>query len=87
MVIQQPDDHVHFLKQILTHASQNLDVAKVILISSPKVNTYEIAKQMGELTKQVAVSENALLTCMGIRVSIIIMYTTFKKVLCKGAVH
>lgn len=69
-MIQQPVDHVLFLKQILTQATRNLDIAKVILISSPKINTYEVAKQIAQITNQLVVSENALLTCMGIRVSV-----------------
>ncbi|KAF2894541.1 hypothetical protein ILUMI_11635 [Ignelater luminosus] len=69
LVIQQPVDHVLFLKQILHHAAKSRDIARVIILSSPKVNGYEVAKQISQFTRQVVIGENVLLDCLNNPVS------------------
>ncbi|XP_044258974.1 adenylate kinase 8 [Tribolium madens] len=65
LVIQQPDDHVLFLKQILINAARNRDTARVIILCSPKVNCLEIANAIAEITKQNVITEHSLLTFSG----------------------
>lgn len=63
LVMQQPPDHVLFLKQLLNQATKNRDVARVIIISSPKVNGYEVAKQVSHCTKHFVLGEPTLMSC------------------------
>ncbi|KAF5270365.1 hypothetical protein FQR65_LT05553 [Abscondita terminalis] len=61
LVIQQPVDHVLFLKQILAHAVKSVNVSRVIMLSSPKVNTYEVAVQISYYTKQTVISDETVM--------------------------
>jgi hypothetical protein len=65
LVIQQPDDHVLFLKQILYNAAKSRDTARVIVLCSPKVNCLEIARAVAEITKQNIITEHSLLAYSG----------------------
>ncbi|KAK4883554.1 hypothetical protein RN001_006873 [Aquatica leii] len=61
LVIQQPVDHICFLKQLLVHAAKSVDVARVVLLSSPKVNTYEVASQITYYTKQTVINDSMIM--------------------------
>ncbi|RZB40560.1 adenylate kinase 8, partial [Asbolus verrucosus] len=65
LVIQQPDDHVLFLKQILFNAARNRDTARIIILSSPRVNSLEIARGVAEITNQIVITEQSLLAYSG----------------------
>ncbi|KAB0801640.1 hypothetical protein PPYR_03826 [Photinus pyralis] len=60
LVIQQPVDHVLFMKQVLEHAAKNINVARVVLLSSPKINLYEVALEISYYTQQTIVNENTI---------------------------
>ncbi|XP_030765971.1 adenylate kinase 8 [Sitophilus oryzae] len=60
MVIQKPDDHVLFMKQILQTAAASRDVSRVILISSSKINRINLAEQMSKLTRQIVITSHDL---------------------------
>lgn len=62
-------DHVLFLKQILQHAAESRDISRVVILSSPKVNGYEVAKQISQYTRQIVIGEQALLDCLNHPVS------------------
>lgn len=62
-MIQQPPDHVLFLKQILDNAAKCRDVSRVILISTPKVNTVEVANHISRQTGHVVLTEENIMNC------------------------
>ncbi|XP_025834323.1 adenylate kinase 8 [Agrilus planipennis] len=57
LVIQQPADHVLFLKQILLQAVNSRDVTRIVILASPKVNCIEIAEQMGAKTRKLVIAD------------------------------
>lgn len=63
LVIQQPPDHVIFLKQILENAARCRDVARIVLLSTPKVNTIEVANHISRQTAQVVITEESVMNC------------------------
>ncbi|VEN43191.1 unnamed protein product [Callosobruchus maculatus] len=69
LVIQKPEDHVLFTKQILHNAARSRDVPRVILIPSYKVNALDIAKCMSNVTKQVVISRINLESCLGTEIA------------------
>lgn len=73
LVIQQPPDHVLFLKQILESATKCMDVSRIILLSTPKVNTVEVAKQISRQTGQAVLTEESIMNCVK-RVDISLWY-------------
>lgn len=64
LIIHQPIDHVLFLKQIISNAAASRNVARLILLGSPKVNSLEVAKQISNETNQFVVSEEVLTQTM-----------------------
>ncbi|KAJ8911093.1 hypothetical protein NQ315_000553 [Exocentrus adspersus] len=69
MVIQKPADHVTFMKHILQNAAKSRDVARVILLQSPKINCLEIANEIAGVTKQVVISDGTLMNCLKTNIS------------------
>ncbi|KAG5875305.1 hypothetical protein JTB14_028455 [Gonioctena quinquepunctata] len=65
LVIQKPEDHVIFTKQILLNAAKSRDVARVIFIPSPKVNLEKISREISQITKQVIITPKILESCLG----------------------
>lgn len=63
LVIQQPVDHVTFLKQLLTSAAKSRDVARVVLLGAPKVNCLEVGKQIAQSTGHVLITESSIMEC------------------------
>ncbi|KAF5286400.1 hypothetical protein FQA39_LY16320 [Lamprigera yunnana] len=61
LVIAQPADHVQYLKQILVHAAKSINVSRVLLLSSPKVNVYEVALQISYYTKQTLITDDTIM--------------------------
>lgn len=51
LVIQQPDDHVFFMKYLLTSAVKNIHIPHVIVLGSPRINLVEVATQISYHTK------------------------------------
>ncbi|KAK5650447.1 hypothetical protein RI129_001476 [Pyrocoelia pectoralis] len=60
LVIQQPVDHVLFTKQILEHATKNINVARVVLLSSPKINLHDVAVQLSYYTQQKVIDDRII---------------------------
>ncbi|CAG9770792.1 unnamed protein product [Ceutorhynchus assimilis] len=60
LVIQKPEDHILFMKQILEQAAASRDVCRLILISSPKINRITIAQEIAKHTMQFVVTSNDL---------------------------
>lgn len=63
MVIQQPVDHLTFLKQILYQAAKSRDVTRVVLLGAPKINCEEVGKQIAENTGQMLITESSIMKC------------------------
>ncbi|CAH1160262.1 unnamed protein product [Phaedon cochleariae] len=57
LVIRKPDDHVLFTKQVLVNAAHSRDIARVVILPSPKVNILEMSKEISRVTKQVVVTQ------------------------------
>ncbi|KAL3277657.1 hypothetical protein HHI36_013003 [Cryptolaemus montrouzieri] len=57
LVIQQPEDHVSFMKQILFNTYQNRDNARVVIISPPRTNCDKLAFRISAVTKQVVITK------------------------------
>ncbi|XP_050301042.1 adenylate kinase 8-like [Anthonomus grandis grandis] len=60
LVIQKPEDHLLFIKQILQQASASRDSSRVILIGSLKINRVAVAEHMAKLTQQVVITKSDL---------------------------
>lgn len=56
LVIQKPNDHVLFMKQILHNAASSKDVPRILILNTPHVNTFKIAKVISEKTGHVIIS-------------------------------
>ncbi|KAI4458303.1 adenylate kinase [Holotrichia oblita] len=61
LVIQQPVDHLMFVKQLLARAAKNVGVSRVIVLCSPKVNSLEVAKLVAQQTYHYIVTEDTIL--------------------------
>ncbi|KAF7272339.1 hypothetical protein GWI33_014888 [Rhynchophorus ferrugineus] len=61
LVIQKPEDHVLFMKQILQNAAAGRDVSRVILISSGKVNRINLAEEIAKYTRQMVITSSDIL--------------------------
>ncbi|KAK9884485.1 hypothetical protein WA026_007327 [Henosepilachna vigintioctopunctata] len=57
IAIQQPDDHVAFLKEILFNAYQNRDNARVVIICPPRTNCDKVAYRIAATTNQVVITK------------------------------
>lgn len=62
-MIQQPPDHIIFLKQILENAARCRDVSRTVLLSTPRVNTVEVANHISRQTGQIVITEDSILKC------------------------
>lgn len=56
LVIQQPNDHILFLKQLLVHGMDRKDVRRIIIISPPQINPHVLAKQLAEELNSVVIT-------------------------------
>lgn len=56
MVIQEPEDHLLFMKQILQNAAASSDYYRVILIGSAKVNRVSVANEIAKTTQQLVIT-------------------------------
>ncbi|XP_074026043.1 adenylate kinase 8 [Leptinotarsa decemlineata] len=65
LVIQKPEDHVLFTKQIISNAAKSRDVARVIMLPSPRVNLEEISKEIANTTNQFIITPIILQKCLG----------------------
>ncbi|XP_017776127.1 PREDICTED: adenylate kinase 8 [Nicrophorus vespilloides] len=61
LVIQQPEDHVFFMKFLLSNAVKSVKIPKVIVLASPKVNVLEVAKQIVHQTQQILITESTIM--------------------------
>lgn len=66
LVINQPYDHVLFLKQILTNAANSRNVSRVVILSSPRVNGIEVSRQIASHTGQKVIKEKDILNVLGL---------------------
>lgn len=58
--MQQPDDHVSFLKQILLNTSQNRDNSRAVIICPPRTNCDKLAYRISISTKQVVITQKEI---------------------------
>ncbi|KAJ3643309.1 hypothetical protein Zmor_026030 [Zophobas morio] len=65
LIIQQPNDHVLFLKQILFNAARSRDTSRLIILCSPKIDCLEIARAIAGVTNQNIITESSLVTYSG----------------------
>lgn len=56
LVIQKPEDHILFMKQILQQAASSRDVCRLILVGSMKINRSGIAQDIAKVTQQIVVT-------------------------------
>ncbi|XP_060535408.1 adenylate kinase 8 [Cylas formicarius] len=56
LVIQKPEDHVLFMKQILQNAAASRDCPRVILLGSSKINRVKLAKEIAKRTRQYVIT-------------------------------
>ncbi|KAL1518191.1 hypothetical protein ABEB36_001852 [Hypothenemus hampei] len=56
LVIQRPEDHILFMKQLLQQAAASRNVARVILIGSMKINRIAIAQNIAKATQQFVIT-------------------------------
>nr|XP_022920611.1 adenylate kinase 8-like [Onthophagus taurus] len=66
LIIQQPVDHLLFIKQILYRAAASVGISRVIILDSPKVNTAEVALQIAQQTTHHVITEDMLLKTCGV---------------------
>ncbi|ENN77093.1 hypothetical protein YQE_06428, partial [Dendroctonus ponderosae] len=56
LLIQKPEDHILFMKQMLQQAAANRDACRTILIGSLKVNRVAVAQEMAKSTQQLVIT-------------------------------
>ncbi|GJQ88255.1 hypothetical protein Trydic_g13243 [Trypoxylus dichotomus] len=61
LVIQQPVDHLMFIKQLLYRAAKNIGLSRVIILSSPNVNSLDVARLIATQTNHLVVTEEMVL--------------------------
>ncbi|XP_072392177.1 adenylate kinase 8-like [Diabrotica undecimpunctata] len=64
LVIQKPDDHVLFTKQILLNAAKSRDVPRILFLPSPKVNLQELSSEVAKITKQFVITRQSVANCL-----------------------
>lgn len=74
LIIQEPDDHVLFLKEILCNASASRYAPRIILFAPPEINTIDVAHYLSEKSKASIVLENDFVATLG-DVSILLLST------------
>lgn len=52
-----------FLKHVLYHAAKSRDVARVVLLAAPKINSVEVGKQLAQQTGQVLITGQYIMNC------------------------
>ncbi|XP_045469391.1 adenylate kinase 8 [Harmonia axyridis] len=60
LTIQQPEDHVSFIKQILFNTYQNRDNTRVVMICPPRTNCDKVALRISSTTRQVVITKDTL---------------------------
>lgn len=64
LVIQQPQDHVLFLREVLSNASHSRHAPRIVFIASPHVNTLDIAYLLADKCGATVVTEKDILNML-----------------------
>ncbi|GLV31093.1 uncharacterized protein CBL_12166 [Carabus blaptoides fortunei] len=64
LVIQQPQDHVLFLRQVLSNASQSRHAPRIVFLAPPHVNTHDIAYLLADKCGATVVTEKDILSML-----------------------